>query len=64
MTGFDIGEPDLWDAVDEAVDRIQEPLEFPVGNKSGTVSPSRDNGGLSVNPDTRLFLSASSEEGR
>lgn len=36
MTGFDVGEPDLWDGVDEAVDRIQEPLEFPVGKKSGT----------------------------
>lgn len=26
MSGFDIGEPDLWDEVDEAIDRIQEPL--------------------------------------
>lgn len=25
---FDIGDPDLWDEVDEAIDRIQEPLSL------------------------------------
>jgi hypothetical protein len=29
VSRLDIGEPDLWDAVDEAIDRIQEPLEVP-----------------------------------
>lgn len=26
VSRFDVGEPDLWDEVDEAIDRIQEPL--------------------------------------
>ena len=51
------GEPDFGDAIDEAIDRIQEPPVL-------SLSPLRDTGDVSVNPDSRTLLSACPEVDR